>query len=48
MNFSNGPRSCSAILQKGSFKTTVTQTLTKVRGVNITPLLRCPHHYNLA
>jgi len=29
-------------------KTTVTQNLTTVRGMKITPLLRCPHHYNLA
>jgi hypothetical protein len=34
--------------KEGSFKTTVTQTLTAVRGVKITPLLRYPHHYNLA
>jgi len=27
---------------------TVTQTLTTVRGMKITPLLRYPHHYNLA
>jgi hypothetical protein len=43
-NFSNGPRSSSAILKKkkGSFKTTVTHTLTTVRGMKITPLLRYP------
>jgi hypothetical protein len=32
--------------KKCSFKTTV--TLTMVRGMKITPLLRYPHHYNLA
>jgi len=26
---------------------TVTETLTTVRGIKITPLLRYPHHYNL-
>jgi ribosomal protein L40E len=31
-NFSSDPRSCSAILKNGSFKTTVTQTLTTVEG----------------
>jgi hypothetical protein len=31
----------------GSFKMTVTQTLTTVRGMKITPLLRYPHQYNL-
>jgi hypothetical protein len=34
--------------KKGSFKTTVTQTLTTVRGLKITPLLGYLHHYNLA
>jgi hypothetical protein len=34
--------------KNGSFKTTVTQTLTTVRGMKITPLLRYPHHHNLA
>jgi hypothetical protein len=34
--------------EKGSFKTIVTQTLTTVRGMKITPLLRYLHHYNLA
>jgi hypothetical protein len=34
--------------KKGSFKTTVTPTLTTVRGMKSTPLLRYPHHYNLA
>jgi hypothetical protein len=34
--------------KKGSLKTIVTQTLTTVRGMKITPLLRYPHHYNLA
>jgi hypothetical protein len=33
---------CSAILKKCSFKTTVTHTLTKIRGMKITPLLRYP------
>jgi len=32
--------------KKGSFKVIVTQNLTTVRGMKITPLLRCPHHYN--
>jgi len=27
---------------------TVTQILTTVRGIEITPLLRYPHHYNLS
>jgi hypothetical protein len=44
MNFSNGPCSCSAIIKKGSFKTTETQTLTSVSGMKITPILRYPHH----
>jgi hypothetical protein len=34
--------------KKGSYKTTVPQTLMTVRGINITPLLCCPHYYNLA
>jgi len=34
--------------KKASFKTTVTQTLTTVGELKITPLLRYPHHYNLA
>jgi hypothetical protein len=34
--------------EKGSLKTTVTQTLTTDRGMKITPLLRYPHHHNLA
>jgi hypothetical protein len=34
--------------KKVSFKTTVTETLTTVRGTKITPLLRYPHHYNVA
>jgi hypothetical protein len=34
--------------KKGSFKTTVTHTLTMVRGMKIAPLLRYPHRYNLA
>jgi hypothetical protein len=34
--------------KKGSFEKTVTQTLTTVRGMKITPLLRYPHHCNLA
>jgi hypothetical protein len=34
--------------KKGSFKTTVTQTLTTVRGMKITPLLHYLHHCNLA
>jgi len=33
--------------KKGSFKTAVTQTLTTVRGMKITPLLCYTHHYNL-
>jgi hypothetical protein len=40
--------SCSAILKRVLFKTTLTQTLKTVRGMQITPLLRQPHHYNLA
>jgi hypothetical protein len=32
--------------KKGS--STVTQTLTTVRGMKITPLLCYPHHYNVA
>jgi hypothetical protein len=47
-NFSKGPRSCSAILKWVLFETTVTQILRTVRRMKITPLLRCPHHYNLA
>jgi hypothetical protein len=34
--------------KQDSFKTTITQTLTTVRGMKITTLLRYPHHYNLA
>jgi hypothetical protein len=34
--------------KKGYFKTIVTQTLTTVRRVKTKPLLRYPHHYNLA
>jgi hypothetical protein len=34
--------------KKCSFKTTVTQIVTTVRGMEITPLLRYPYHYNLA
>jgi hypothetical protein len=33
--------------KRRSFKTNVTQTLTTVRGMKITPLQRYPHHYNL-
>jgi hypothetical protein len=40
--------SCSALLKGILFKTTVTQTLTTVRGLKITPLLSYPHHYKLA
>jgi hypothetical protein len=36
-NFSNSPRSCSAILKK-VLKTTVTQNLTTTRGMKIMPL----------
>jgi hypothetical protein len=38
----------AAALKKGSFKTTVTQILTTVRGMKNTPLLHYPHHYVLA
>jgi len=31
--------------KNGSFRTTVAQTLTTVRGMKITPLLPYPHHY---
>jgi hypothetical protein len=34
--------------KKNYFKTTVTQTLTTVRGMKNTTLLPYPHHYNLA
>jgi hypothetical protein len=34
--------------KKGYIKTIITQTLTTARGMKITPLLRYPHHYNLA
>jgi hypothetical protein len=34
--------------KKGSFKTIVIHTLTTVKGIRITPLLRYPHRYNLA
>jgi hypothetical protein len=34
--------------KKGSFKMTVTQTVTMVRGMKITPLLHYSHHYNMA
>jgi len=34
--------------KKGYFKIIVTKTLTMVRGIKITPLLRYTHHYNLA
>jgi len=33
---------------KDSFETTITQALTTVRGMKITPLLRYRHYYNLA
>jgi hypothetical protein len=33
--------------KKGSFKMTITQPLTTVRGMKITLLLCYPHHYNL-
>jgi len=34
--------------KKGSFKTIITQSFMTVKGMKITPLLRYPHHYNLA
>jgi hypothetical protein len=34
--------------KKCSFKTTLTQTMTTIRGMKITPLLFYPHYYNLA
>jgi len=34
--------------KKGSFNTTVNQTLATVREMEITPLLRYQHHNNLA
>jgi hypothetical protein len=34
--------------EKGSFKMTINETLTTVRRMKITALLRYPHHYNLA
>jgi hypothetical protein len=34
--------------RKDSFKPTVNRALTSVRVMKITPLLRYPHHYNLA